>query len=140
MQRFVLRNGSERKGVKYAGKRGKPKMCFMNAANMAMSHSSLTYQEGYIDMPGIDGFNIHHAWCIDGSGNVVDSTLSDPQNHTYFGVSIPLSELQSELVRLGHYGILDTPSGINHKWIFKHDPQLKAIVDQIIAKRRPGQL
>lgn len=54
-------------GVEY----GEAKMCFQNAAHLALT-GEYTYCEGWAIFPG--GFPMEHAWCLDGDGRVVDVT------------------------------------------------------------------
>lgn len=91
----------------YKGKRGTPKLCYMNAAKLAQNDSSLTYVEGYVD---ISILPIEHAWCVDANFNVIDPTLSittgifNPVG--YFGVPFSLQYLTKTLVKKGTYGLL----------------------------------
>jgi hypothetical protein len=60
------------------------KECFMNSAKLAMEDSSLAYCEGYAD--GV--IPVHHAWCVDKAGRVVDPTWESGQH--YFGIKFQL--------------------------------------------------
>jgi hypothetical protein len=71
-------------------KRFKPRLpgyCFQNAAQLANRCKDLIYVEGYaIWRSG----PLHHAWCADRDGKVIDNTWYDPtrmdNGRVYFGV------------------------------------------------------
>jgi len=66
----------------------KPKKCFRNAGQLAMGNDSYTYCEGVAEVT--PGFFIHHAWCLDSTGRVVDPTWQrDGIANRYFGVAVP---------------------------------------------------
>ena len=134
MERFVKRNGKAYDGAKFSGKRGPKKMCFMNAAKLTWESSDLHYVEGYVMIPGIP-LLIHHAWCVTADGAVVDPTIDKPEKHSYFGVTIDANKLGRQLAKLGHYGLLDTPTGINVDFMFAEDPSLKAEVERVLKTR-----
>lgn len=132
VERFVLRNGTARKGRPYSGPRGTPKECFANAARLALEDRKATYVEGFVhrkDFPIV----IHHAWCQKGS-RLVEVTLPDPEKFTYMGVSIDREVLSSQLVRNGVYGLLDTGT-INYRLMFELDPGLRPEVERVIGRR-----
>lgn len=88
----------------YAGKRQRAKMCYRNAALLAMSDDSLTYVEGYVTTFGIP---LEHAFCVDSEGNVVDPTLKPDLEHAYYGVPFRMSFVREELIRRKVWGIID---------------------------------
>lgn len=118
MQRFVLRNGRQYKAAPYTGKRLPKKECFSNAAHLRTGD----YVEGYATRPDI-GILIHHAWCVK-DGVVIDPTWDRPEECQYFGVKFTQAVLYKELIRLDHYGLLDTPRGLNIKFMLQIDPKL----------------
>lgn len=66
------------------------KQCFHNAAALARgSRGQLTYVEGIA--AGI--IPVHHAWCVDAAGKVVDVTW-DPMGTAYFGVPFPTDRVR----------------------------------------------
>lgn len=98
--------------------RGTPNMCFVNSFALAISaegkERDLRYCEGYMHGPDCP-LNIHHAWCIDAAGVVIDPTL--PEDHwdlatiSYFGVAVPTEPL-IELFETGEVGcVLDNQPG-----------------------------
>lgn len=139
MQRFILRRGILSPGAPLPPGvgRGQKKSCFKNAARLSQSDLSLTYVEGYVhtDLPIL----IHHAWCVTGDGTVIDTTLDDPEDAHYFGVPFTFGQLAYEMNRTGVYGLLDTGSGVNHDMIFRLDPELKQIVEEI-RRARPADV
>ena len=85
------------KGVR----RGRMKMCYMNAANLVMDNPELVYCEGYA--AGI--LPVMHAFCVTRKGAVVDPTWKDGTE--YFGVPIKREFLRKTLLRNKVYGVLD---------------------------------
>lgn len=63
--------------------RGERQQCFANAQRLALLHSDLTYVEGY----AMSVIPLHHGWCVDRDGRVVDTTW-DALPREYFGVPI----------------------------------------------------
>lgn len=122
MENFILRNGKEYEPIKSTAKLGKPKLCFMNAYRLSQTGIG-KYTEGFVVIKGIP-LLILHAW-VDVNGKAMDNTLKDSLDCGYYGVAFDESVVTTEIFRLGHYGILDTPSGINTKFIFAQDPNLE---------------
>lgn len=77
-----------------------PKMCFMNCYTLCEEWyggllgddiPELFYCEGYVLSSGLP-IPIHHAWCVDAAGTLIEPTLPDRTSEetvTYFGVKIP---------------------------------------------------
>lgn len=98
---FLLEHGKEYSGVPWNEFRGsgwrrmKRQRCFENSF-VAADRYGLTYCEGFAST-GI--FPLHHAWCLDGEGRVVDFTWradeirSDATKWQYFGISFDLTAL-----------------------------------------------
>lgn len=80
-----------------------PKECFKNAFLLAYG-TGLVYAEGYISVHGIP---IHHAWCLDELGNVIDPTIDGQENHEYFGIPFVMEFVFDVLTKSRMYGILD---------------------------------
>lgn len=129
MERFVVRNGTLRRGSLFNGKRGTPKECFSNAVDLSLSNG-LTYVEGYAMRPAM-GIPIHHAWCEDEEGRVFDPTWADAGDCQYLGVSFTQSALFAEMRKHEVYGVLDTGRGINTEFMFRYDPELAQIVEAL---------
>jgi hypothetical protein len=64
-------------------RRGQMKQCFYNAAMAAIDHG-LRYVEGY----ALSIIPVHHAWCVDDAGKVVEVTWKNV-GLAYFGVEFP---------------------------------------------------
>jgi hypothetical protein len=83
-------------------KLGTPGNCFEDAGRLALNSDSLTYCEGI----AMSVFPVHHAWCIDSKGRVVDKTWAavdakintDRPNIAYFGVAIDDDDLRVRLL------------------------------------------
>lgn len=62
-------------------------MCFSNCFDLTAMHNDLTYCEGFVHQSGLP-INIHHAWCLDATGVVIEPTLIDRpyETRTYFGI------------------------------------------------------
>ncbi len=58
--------------------------CFANAQRLAMMYEDLTYVEGY----AMSIIPLHHGWCVDRDGRVVDTTWGMGEPREYFGVPI----------------------------------------------------
>ncbi|KVP65607.1 hypothetical protein [Burkholderia ubonensis] len=83
---------------------GPKRRCYENAGTLALERPELTYVEGYACPPGL--IPVHHAWCVDAQGRVIDNTLADPGNAQYFGVPISRDQLQTSVEETRHWGIL----------------------------------
>lgn len=139
MERFVLRNGTERRGTptppsvtKTFRVRGE---CFKNSALLA-ARMGLEVEEGYAWNLDYAILPIHHSWVLDSDENrIIDSTWTDPEKCEYMGVHIPEMDLLEAQSEFRVYGILDPGRGINVSYIFKRDPELKGIVEGIIGRK-----
>lgn len=138
LYRFVLRNGEVQQGSPLPT--GTPKLeakqCFSNATRAVLFlDQPVTYCEG-IAMSTRLGLPIHHAWCVTDEGVVLDQTWSHPEEAVYMGVKFDREELQRETLRLGSYGLLDTGVGLNAGLMFRIDPPLQGIVEEISRRTR----
>lgn len=83
---FVLREGTvfERvaRYMPFRHSRGPVKFCFANSIYLALREPRLHYVEGYAFGAVIP---VHHAWLVDDSGTVFDSTWREP-GKAYMGV------------------------------------------------------
>jgi hypothetical protein len=78
--------------------RGRPGICYFDAALRAFDDPSATYVEGIgwldgLSWTGEDGVEhqlwTKHAWTVDATGLVTDATWETPERCHYFGVPIP---------------------------------------------------
>lgn len=82
---LLLREGQWFKAPKRATfwKRSEPHACFRNSAMYAVEHG-LRYVEGY----ATSIIPVHHGWCVDDKGNVIEVTWKEA-GKAYFGVEFP---------------------------------------------------
>ncbi len=108
IEKFVIAHGTDhipqRKPKSF--RRGRRHNCFQNSTHLVLKHEELRYVEGFGLRTGMP-IALLHAWCIDPEGRVIDITWTDPETCYYRGIVIEREMLYSELVRLGHYGLLD---------------------------------
>ena len=82
--------------------------CFYNAYRTMRQNQELEYAEGFA-YSGV--ITLHHAWNVDGNGNVIDTTWRNRGKYgkfstgrEYFGIIIPRNELDDVLHASGTYG------------------------------------
>ena len=77
-------------------KRGRERLCFVNAARLVLRHPELSYVEGWADFG-------EHAWCVNAAGEVLDPTW--PKDRTlpevYFGVAFRTQWIRKVLTVCG---------------------------------------
>lgn len=89
-------------------------MCFKASANLALGSSEHFYCEGLATFGSVP---IHHAWCVDTRGRVVDPTwddvIIDRSLHgerrylQYYGIIFREAHLRKILIDTHYYGIMD---------------------------------
>lgn len=102
---FVLANGQEWNGTTWTKFRGRGyhkmrlRQCFQNAFTMSLIRPELTYYEGFA-WAGL--ITVHHAWCVDDQGLVVDPTWRKSAQRDlpeteweYFGIGFDSRKLSS---------------------------------------------
>lgn len=74
-------------------KAGTPKQCFDNAYKLASRRSDLRYVEGW----ALGIIPVHHAWCVDAEGNVIDNTWRSHgfMGASYFGMVVGLNVVKA---------------------------------------------
>jgi hypothetical protein len=94
-------------------RRGREKNCFSNAYQLAFAFDDLIYCEG-LAFSGL--IPVHHAWCVDSDGNVVDATWREErfrelpvEQWEYVGVPFASDWVWKTAGRRKIYGILDEP-------------------------------
>jgi hypothetical protein len=83
--------------------RGPMRQCYENAGTLCIENRNLTYVEGYALSPGLPP--IHHAWCVDADGCVIDNTFQDSDRVQYFGVPIRAKTLRKLVEESGRWGL-----------------------------------
>jgi len=98
-------------GAAYAGqplppefRLGPERHCYMNAGRLAADSAELVYCEGFALRAGL--FPMHHAWCIDSAGKVIDPTWEYDPDNEYFGVALSTDFLLGTTVDKGVWGLL----------------------------------
>lgn len=140
--RFVLENGvpytvNEKT---FKGKRAPMHECYKNAALDALNHEDRTYVEGYVSVHGIP---IEHAWTVDASGQVYDSTIhANDAVAGYFGVPFSNEYLMKTLLKNKVYGLLGMESRKTLEPLlkgeskdFKQEVDLDKISDEAVHDR-----
>lgn len=84
--------------------RGPMGLCYQNAGSLALSDDRFTYCEGFAQRAGL--FPMHHAWCLDEQGQVVDPTWEFNAQDRYFGVAISHDFLMDVINEANQWGVL----------------------------------
>ncbi len=130
----------ERAGTFYPGakrpkgmRKGRAKGCFENAGKLVMNSVDWKYVEGYAISERL-GILIHHAWCLDENGIVVDSTWKDPQHCQYMGIPFSDAQLCQQLVKNGVWGVFDIGYGFNVKLMREICPEIEPVIDTLLER------
>lgn len=83
--------------------KGQPKQCYRNAFTLAADFPDLVYCEGFVQPEGL--IPIHHAWCVDAKGMVVDTTWN-ACGVDYFGVALDFEFCAELIQRNAVWGLL----------------------------------
>ncbi len=91
-------------------RRGPERQCFKNAHELAWRVPELTYVEGFATCGLLP---VHHAWCSDAEGRVVDPTWREKDRRAvkeweYHGIPLRLAWVDAVTFDKGTYGVLDT--------------------------------
>jgi len=92
--------------------------CYQNASQLVMMNQevgdkTLQYCEGVATKPEFSGLAILHGWAVDKEGNVIDNTLSDPENWQYYGVTYPWDKYSDYMFDNQVYGVLGGSDAAN---------------------------
>jgi hypothetical protein len=83
-----------------------PRMCFMNCFELAGMMDDLTYCEGFVLLASLP-IPIHHAWCVDEEGRVVEPTITEAlEELTFFGVRLPFGAVNEVVEDTETYSVL----------------------------------
>lgn len=122
MEKYTLNEGQEFPDV-VMGKRGKPRQCFKNAADLVMRNPDrYDYVEGYMVLNGIP-LLIHHAWVWDKEANKAVEVTTDGVRAGYYGVRYDRKELMKWLMKNRYYGIHASDIMINAELMEKYLPE-----------------
>lgn len=78
--------------------------CYKNAGNLALEDDTLVYCEGWAYKPGI--IPLHHAWCVDPNGEVIDPTWGTGEGHEYLGIGLARDFYFDFIQSSGVWGVL----------------------------------
>lgn len=85
-------------------KQGKMKECYMNAGLLSTERPEFAYCEGYALRN--DVFPMHHAWCLNEQGKVIDPTWPHDEKNEYLGVALNHMFVVMSSLKTGLWGIL----------------------------------
>lgn len=85
-------------------KRGPRKQCYANAGRLFLESTDLYYAEGYACLPGL--FPMHHAWCLDSTGRVIDNTWDYQPTAEYFGLVLNRKFVHKRIEETQTWGVL----------------------------------
>ncbi len=116
--------------------KGNQGQCFQNAATIAFQNPDLTYVEGYADM-GV--MPLAHAWVVDSSGLVYDTTWEHGRGRDYFGIPVSTAFLREHVHKSMVWGLFAGEPGkrdANTKLLRKGLPKAAAL--SVRYRMRPG--
>ena len=104
VEELILREGIEYRPAPLPKhiKKGRIKECYKNAYHTA-TREGLEYVEGYALSEGL--IPVHHAWCVDADGVVIDPTWN-PVGVEYIGVVIPIRLVELVMLNTKVYGVM----------------------------------
>lgn len=137
---FILENGQSYtvNNKTYEGERDPMHECYKNATLAAVRDKNKTYVEGYISVHGVP---IEHAWTVDKTGQVYDSTITPSMGVTgYYGVPFKTDYVMAAGLMNKHYGLLGYESRKTLEPLlkgktegFKQQPDPSSLAPQAIA-------
>lgn len=100
---FLVEHSQVYPTVATTRRKGTIKQCFMNAFRLATEEPhKYTYVEGY----AANIIPVHHAWCVNRDGHVIDPTWKDG-GKAYYGIPFNVEYVWKMAGRRRIYGILD---------------------------------
>lgn len=88
-------------------KLGRRNHCFQESRALALAQPErFTYVEGYAFNRGLP---LHHAWCVDEYGSVVDPTWADIEGVLYCGIPFRHDVIYEGTRNMKEWGFLGTP-------------------------------
>jgi hypothetical protein len=99
----------------------KKKQCFGNAYRVALAEKRGLYCEGFAMSSGTR-WPIQHAWITLDETHAIDVTWDDPEQSSYFGISIPINPLATFFLKT------DTVGGITSA---EHESHVKPLLHSI---------
>jgi predicted ABC-type ATPase len=138
-EKMVLDNGVQFRVTPqtFKGKRYTAKLCYMNAAKIAMSNPDRTYVEGFITLHGVP---IQHAWTVDKKGNVFDTTIKESKDiQGYFGVPFETDYVAKTALKTKVWGIIshtnrDLFDANSLAGIVKGAPKVDTVAEDLLSK------
>lgn len=143
LQRFILGTGQAWRGAPLPARvrKGAKRECFAQAIDLATRRPrALRYVEGYGLSAGLAGFPmlIHHAWCIDAKGRVVDPTWDDPAHSEYFGRPFTIAEWDEATNETHAMSALDG-GFLNAAFMFRTLPGLREECEAVARAGKAGR-
>lgn len=121
--------------------------CYANAGRAALEDSSLIYCEGFALREGL--IPMHHAWCLNSRGEVLDLTWPFSAGNEYLGVALQTSVLRDHVMQGEVWGLLadrlpaqwvqkDPAQYLHPDWLPKPEARqlFRTLVDQALRPQR----
>ena len=101
---FYLAFGRACRPGRAAPEQGAARQCYYNAGMLALENPELAYVEGFGLRPGL--IPVHHAWCLDPDGRVVETTWPFDEAAEYWGIPLRTDFLREQVRNSSTWGIL----------------------------------
>lgn len=123
LEQLVLVEGSVFTEYVTVTNHDKMKDCFRNAFLRATSDRSLTYVEGYFMTDRLP-LAIHHAWCVQSDGKVLDTTIrfKPDEQACYMGIPFDTDKMINAVMNEfdGYAGMFTPKGGFTNVELMKH--------------------